>query len=211
MKYSHIIWDWNGTLLDDVELCVSIMNEMLANNNLEGMTIEKYKEIFTFPVIDYYVKLGFRAEDFEEVGARFIANYEKNKDKCGIFQGARELLKKNSENGVSQSILSAYKQSTLVELVAQHGLSKYFVKLAGHRDIYASGKLEQGKSLIAELEIDKDKTILIGDTYHDYEVAEALGIDCILMSLGHASLNNLKKATPNIAKDFAELDLYLWG
>ena len=63
-----IIWDWNGTLLDDVELCINSMNLLLKERNLQALTIDRYREIFTFPVKEYYQKAGFnfKTENFEK-------------------------------------------------------------------------------------------------------------------------------------------------
>ena len=67
LKYNHIIWDWNGTLLNDVELCASIMNNLLRNESLSEISLEKYREIFTFPVEEYYKLAGhnFERNSFE--------------------------------------------------------------------------------------------------------------------------------------------------
>ena len=58
MKYKHIIWDWNGTLVDDTWLCVEIINKLLKKRNLKLVTIDDYKEKFMFPVREYYIELG---------------------------------------------------------------------------------------------------------------------------------------------------------
>ena len=70
----HIIWDWNGTLFNDVEMSVSVMNSILKERKLPIMTVEYYRSIFTFPVVDYYKKLNlnFKEEPFEIVGKIFI-------------------------------------------------------------------------------------------------------------------------------------------
>ena len=59
MKYKHVIWDWNGTLVDDTWLFVDIMNGVLKDRNLQGITLDDYRNVFDFPVEDYYTKLGF--------------------------------------------------------------------------------------------------------------------------------------------------------
>ena len=59
MRKNLIIWDWNGTLLSDVDACVKAMNIMLDKRKMGSIDIEFYKEKFTFPVKDYYVALGF--------------------------------------------------------------------------------------------------------------------------------------------------------
>ncbi len=59
---SHILWDWNGTLLDDVDLCVFTMSEVLAKHGLKKIDKKPSRETFCFPVMKYYQSLGF---DFE--------------------------------------------------------------------------------------------------------------------------------------------------
>ena len=68
--YKHIIWDWNGTLLDDVDIVIDCMNSLLKKRNLPLLHVDKYKDIFTFPVKDYYSQLGFdfTTEPFEKTG-----------------------------------------------------------------------------------------------------------------------------------------------
>ena len=74
MRYKHIMWDWNGTLVDDAWLCVEIMNKSLEKRNLQTITVEDYRQVFKFPVKDYYVELGFdfQSEPFEVCGLEFI-------------------------------------------------------------------------------------------------------------------------------------------
>ena len=64
-----IIWDWNGTLLDDVDICIDIINELLSIRNQQPLTRSRYREIFTFPVKDYYSKAGFdfTQEPFDKI------------------------------------------------------------------------------------------------------------------------------------------------
>ena len=94
-NYQHIIWDWNGTLLNDVQMCSDIMNNLLKVRSLPTITLEKYKEIFTFPVKDYYIKAGhnFENESFEKIGKDFIDEYEKRKTECTLYPFAAEVLK----------------------------------------------------------------------------------------------------------------------
>ena len=50
MKPHHVIWDWNGTLVDDAWLCVEIINELLARRGLAPITPCKYSAVFGFPL-----------------------------------------------------------------------------------------------------------------------------------------------------------------
>ena len=51
----------------------------------------------------------------------------------------------------------------------------------------------------------RDKIILIGDTDHDYEVAQNLKIDCLLISHGHQSNKRLRDVSQNVIKNFNQL------
>ena len=73
-SYKGIIWDWNGTLLNDTKLAVESMNKILLKRGLPVLTVERYKHVFTFPVRDYYQSVGFDfdKEPFEIPAMEFI-------------------------------------------------------------------------------------------------------------------------------------------
>ena len=77
----HIIWDWNVTLFNDVELSKNIMNRMLSKRDKNLISLERYRTIFTFHVIEYYKKTGLdlSVDTFEELSTEFISDYETNK------------------------------------------------------------------------------------------------------------------------------------
>lgn len=189
-KYEHIIWDWNGTLLDDVNYCVNIINNVLSKRKLKVISSYEYKEIFTFPVKNYYERLGLLnfGETFEELSVEFIQLYERDKLKCNLFIESKEILDYFLNYGINQSILSAYKFDTLKEIISHFGLNKYFSNIVGMDNIYAFGKIQIGERLVEKINCNKDKIVLIGDTIHDCEVANHLGIDSILVSHGHQKI-----------------------
>lgn len=190
----HIIWDWNGTLFDDVELCRKIINGVLARRNLNELSLETYRNIFTFPVKDYYEKAGldFSTYSFEELGREWMDEYELRKTECSLHAGARDLLDLISKKGKGQSILSAYSQHTLEEVVRRFDLDKYFTHMVGLNHIYATSKIENGRELVKKLGNGRGETLFIGDTVHDFEVAEAIGAECILIADGHQDKEKLK-------------------
>jgi len=206
-KYKHVIWDWNGTLFDDVELCSKIMNQLLEEANLPKITVNEYRAVFTFPVIEYYKALGHDvgAKNWEKISRQFISEYEANKYNYTIYPDAKEVLTKIKNLGISQSILSAYKQETLDELVAHFKLSEYFVGLVGLDNIYAASKLDNGLRWMKELGFTKGEVLLVGDTLHDCEVANAIGADPVLLSLGHQSIEKLNECNIPIINSLSEL------
>ncbi|MFQ6673259.1 MAG: HAD family hydrolase [Fidelibacterota bacterium] len=193
-KYRHIIWDWNGTLLNDAWLCVDVMNGVLARRGMPSLTPERYQEVFGFPVVDYYRRVGFDfdRESFEVSGTEFIVEYERRRHEARLQPGTKETLKAVSELGISQSLLSAYQQKTLDELTDYLGVRRYFVKVIGLDNHYARGKIENGKRWMREMRYGPHEVLLVGDTVHDHEVAEALGADCVLIPSGHHTRERLE-------------------
>jgi phosphoglycolate phosphatase len=106
-NYTHIIWDWNGTLLDDAWLCVDVMNGMLKKRGMSLKTVEEYQELFDFPVKEYYIKLGydFDKEPFDEVGMEFITRYNNRMRETKLHPEAGEVLVRIGAAGFSQNIL----------------------------------------------------------------------------------------------------------
>jgi phosphoglycolate phosphatase len=206
-KYKHIIWDWNGTILNDVILSMELINGLLAKRKLKTLIVEEYREIFTIPVKNYYSQLGFdfSKESFETVGREWMNGYEARKFECGLYAGAVDILEKIRLLGIGQSILSAYSQHTLEEIVEHHGLKKYFSHIVGLDNIYAASKVHLGIDLMKKLGNGRGETLLIGDTEHDYEVAVEIGADCVLVSSGHQSRAKLEKLGCPVIQDLTFL------
>ena len=194
-NYKHLIWDWNGTLFNDVELCLDLLNRLLLQKGLPPITLDVYRNIFTFPVRDYYAKAGLDLQkySFEELGKEWMDGYQRRRLEGKLFSRANELLDKISKNSIEQSILSAYKQDTLVELINHFGLHSYFTHLTGLDHIYATSKLELGKDLMKKLNHHYSNVLLIGDTVHDFEVAQELSAGCVLIADGHQNKEKLLK------------------
>lgn len=206
-NYKHVIWDWNGTLFSDVELCCDIMNNLLSRRGMSKITLETYRKIFTFPVKDYYRIAGhdISDENWEILSHEFISEYEQRKDECSLFDKAENVLQHIKSKNISQSVLSAYSQHTLEEMIEHYGLRKYFVKLIGLDNIYATSKLANGIKWMNELGIDNKEVLMIGDTEHDFEVANGIGADSLLISSGHQNYEKLIKLTPKVINKIDEL------
>ena len=194
MEIKHIIWDWNGTLLNDNWLSIKAINILLEKYNLPSIDKKKYLEIFTFPVIDYYKKLGFdfNKTPFSIVGTEFIKEYTDRMYDAKMQEGALGILNYFRKTGISQSLLSAAKQKMLDDLMKFHNLEKYFIKVSGLTDHYANSKVDAGKLWIKELKYESKEVLLIGDTLHDFEVAKEIGTECVLIAKGHATYDRLK-------------------
>ncbi|MBN1951416.1 MAG: HAD family hydrolase [Bacteroidales bacterium] len=189
-----IFWDWNGTLLDDAVTCLETMNKMLERRNMPVLNLELYKEVFGFPVIDYYQKIGFdfNRESFETLSVEFIKAYHEALSAAPLAGGVREILQHFREVGKQNLIISAMKHDMLIQSVSAHELDCYFDAILGIDNIYAASKSIMARDYVQKEGINPDDILFIGDTTHDFEVAEDLGCRCILIADGHQSEERLK-------------------
>ena len=206
-KIEHIIWDWNGTILNDAKLCVEITNSMLKKREISPISFKTYSDIFDFPVIDYYRKIGFdfAQDSFEDLSIEFMAIYEKKKYECRKHSYFEELQSIIKDNNIKQSILSAYADDYLKEILSYHNILNDFTYISGLDNINAHSKIDNGKKLIEKIDNSKEKCIFIGDTIHDADTAVAMGIEYFLIPSGHNSLQRLKKRTDKVAEETSDI------
>lgn len=193
-KYSTVIWDWNGTLLNDIDASLNSINPLLKERNLKLHSKESYRSVFGFPVKDYYVKSGFdfNNDDWEKVAHDFVRNFKKEIGKAELFSVVPNVLETLQGRGVDQFILSAMEHNSLIENVRDKGIVDFFTHISGIDNIYADSKEDNGKKLIQDFNLNPEKSLFIGDTIHDFEVADSLGIDCALFSGGHQDVARLQ-------------------
>lgn len=206
-KLRNIIWDWNGTLLNDVDICVLAMNKMLSERSLPRLTVTKYRQVFTFPVKEYYEQIGFNfsKESFDVPALQFIDDYQKLLPTAELFTDVKPLLKYLHGKGLKQFVLSAMEQNNLLKSINHLGIKNHFKQIMGIDNHFAFSKINRGKDLIAQNKLNIKETVLVGDTLHDMEVANAIGIKCILIARGHQSYNRLKVNGNTVIKQLAEL------
>jgi phosphoglycolate phosphatase len=206
-KEKYIFWDWNGTLLDDTNVCISVMNNMLKKRQMKLLDIDYYKEVFGFPVIDYYKKLGFdfEKESFEALSLEFIESYSLQALSVSLAKDTEMVLKYFKAKGIKNIIISAMQQEMLVSLVEHIGIKDYFTEILGIANIYAHSKSSVAVYFLKKRKIKGNEIILIGDTLHDFEVATEIGCKCVLIAHGHQSGQRLKMSGATVVNSLIEL------
>ena len=211
MKIKEIVWDWNGTLINDASLCVDILNNILFLHDQPSISIEYYRNNFSFPVSDFYkrIYLPSSGKKFDEVSLCFISEYRLKWKECNLQTGVLPILKMIQKLGLKQSILSAGNQSD-VELYVDHfKLESFFYQVFGTDNIKAEGKIELGKKFITDSNLRPEEILLVGDTIHDLQVANEIGCSVLLFSQGHNSNNQLSGYSVQIINDLMEVAQYL--
>ena len=191
--YDYIIWDFNGTLLDDVDTGIVSVNTLLKARELPVIeSREKYHSVFGFPIIDYYRALGFDfgKEPYEDIAHEWVALYLEHVKRAPMNHYCREALKLFEERGLRQIILSASELAMLKDQLAGLGILGYFEDVLGLDNIYAGSKLHVARKWREEHPT--ARALMIGDTDHDVTTAKEMGADAVLIARGHQSREHLE-------------------
>lgn len=191
-KYTHILWDFNGTLLDDAAASFRATNTLLRRQGLTCLAdVDDMRRRFGFPVKDYYVGLGFdfSRQSYEELAVEWTALYEAECLGCGACPHAVEVVTKLKMAGFSQTIISACEHEMLERKLASLGLGGCFDEVLGTDNVNAHGKLGLAQAWRAAHP--EAVALMIGDTPHDSEMAVSIGADCLLYCGGYVSRERL--------------------
>lgn len=186
MKYTHVIWDFNGTIFDDLMPSINSTNKMLRERNIpEFASVDEYRRAFGFPVKDYYERIGFDFNKwkYEDLAVEWLQLYLESTKKSGLMPGVKNALERFDELGVKQTVLSACESGILGDQLHMLGVDGYFCEIIGLDNIHAGGKSE-----LAHIWREQNASAtaaFIGDTVHDAEVADIIGADCYLYLGGH--------------------------
>ena len=206
MKYTCVIWDFNGTIFDDMNAGIVSVNKMLAERGLDVIpTVEYYREIFDFPIKEYYRGLGFdfESEPYEVLAPIWVDLYNQHAENAGLCPSVAETMQALRDMGVKQVIISACEINMLEHYLCKLGVRGYLDEVVGLDNIHAGGKIERGLEWRARNP--HEEAIMIGDTTHDAETAKALGADCVLYAQGHQSRKRLSACGCPMVDDIAGL------
>lgn len=207
---SHIIWDWNGTLFNDIAACVDAENVLLKKYGLpELKSEEKYRQIFTFPVIDYYEALGFSFDelDFSVIAEEYINEYESRLGDCSLHEDSVRVLEGLAARNYNQVLISLSSSGSLERQMQGFDLEVYFSQVLGSEDNLAASKAGLAADWLERADVGPGKALFVGDTLHDYQIAENLGQKSALISAGHQSHDRLERTGAPVfssLKDFFE-------
>jgi len=184
---------------------------MLSKRGIKTLRgLDEYRGVFCFPIIEYYRNVGFdfNVESFEVLAEEFIALYHSEKSgNCQLHLNAETTLDAIQKSGVKQIILSASEKKNLLSQINEFDIAKYFDDILGISDIYAKSKIDIGLEYLSQNDI--KKAVLIGDSVHDSEVAEALGVDCILIPNGHQNKAALQSCNVPVVDDISSVIKFL--
>ncbi|AHG41787.1 phosphoglycolate phosphatase [Pseudomonas syringae CC1557] len=190
----HVVFDWNGTLIDDIDLAVFAVNRCGEHFGVAPITAEQYRARFDFPIAGFYAALGFDLErvPFSSIVQHYLEHFDANVAHCPLQPGVIELLDAARRAGIGVSILSASHCDVLVQTLHAKGLHDCFEHVVGLSHNQATSKTAEAVLLQKTLGTPASRTLFVGDTLHDFDVAGAVGWSPVLVSTGHQDSERLR-------------------
>lgn len=213
MKYKAVLWDWNGTLIDDAAAACDTVNDMQRENGAPEIDMERYYTLVDTPIKKFYTGLLGREDiDFPAISESFHSGYDSRLMQIELMDGAEEILALCKSSGIVSVIVSASHTDEVNSLLKRYGIDGYFMRVLGADNNFAESKTGRTVRFFSELGIDKSEALFVGDTLHDYDTAEALGIDCALISGGHQGRKILETTGAYVFDNLSELkDILISG
>ncbi|XVV05627.1 HAD family hydrolase [Actinosynnema sp. CA-248983] len=185
MAVKHVVWDWNGTLLDDTHAVLHAVNQVCGRYGRAALTLEEWRAVFSRPLIACYEGVLGRAlseQDWAEIDLVYHVEYRALLDTCGLAAGVPDLL--HTWSG-TQSLLSMWFHDELVPLVERMGLAGLFTRVDGLRvDVGGGSKAEHLAKHLAHQGLDPRDVVVIGDVVDDAEAARHVGAQAVLVTTG---------------------------
>jgi phosphoglycolate phosphatase len=189
MELSHIravCWDWNGTLLDDAEICREVMNSVLRDHGLELFAdLEAYRSVFRFPIRDFYASVGLGEDRFVSAATAYLEMLAVRVGEARLHEDAHATLSALHEFGIRQILASATVTDALSRQMAPHGVGDPFEEVLSIDDPYRASKHDVIAGWLTTSGLAAKDLLVIGDTNHDREIADDLGAEFVHFDGGH--------------------------
>ena len=206
MKYTHIIWDWNGTLLDDIGASLASVNDMLAMRGKPPIDADYYRECIGVPIIKFYEKVfELEKEDYSLIIKQYNEGYVRHLANCSLTEGALRAIKTFTEIGLKQAVVSSSNYDRIIEDMRKYGVYGSFAAVLGAGDYFAGSKVERAVEYLKKEGAESSAVLVVGDLEHDAEMAAELGADCVLLTSGHEHISRLKAAGVPLIDNLDEL------
>ena len=209
----HIIWDWNGTLFDDLHIIVESVNASLAELAAPPISADGYRTHYTRPVRIFYDRLLGRPVGDEEwlgIDKTFHDFYRLSLPRADLALDAIDALELVGRRGWTQSILSMWYHDELVPFVTGRGLDHYMVQVDGNRGDAGETKhihLERHLEVLGIDQVGSEGFLMVGDSLDDAQAADHAGIPCVLYDSGAHHRTELEAAgVPVVDSLLAALD-----
>lgn len=198
-RYELVIFDWDGTLMNSVERIVASVQYAASSCGLPVLSFGTSKQIIGLSLERAIAQLYPQIES-SLVDAMAQAYTQHFLQDCDVamqpYEGAMLLLDKLREQGVKRAVATGKSRRGLDAVLAQTGWVEYFNCTRTPVESASKPNPLMLEQILAELNVDVSRALMVGDTTFDMEMAQAINMDRVALSHGVHSLEQMRPYQP---------------
>jgi phosphoglycolate phosphatase len=211
-KFDLIVWDWDGTLADSTGMITNAIVKAAAQVGLPPLDPEKATNIIGLGLRESIHALygDLPPEVARDMATHYNANYYAGESYIPLFLGASETIIELHRRGYKLAVATGKGRRGL-NLALQHcGLTKYFHGTRTVDECFSKPHPQMLDELMDDLVAMPERTLMIGDTNYDLQMAKNAGVQSAAVCYGAQSRDKLITYDPHyVFEDFSQLSMWL--
>ena len=211
-QFDLIVWDWDGTLADSTGLIALALVEASEQVVLTKLDLQQARQVIGLGLREAINTLFGQISDAQSkaLAKQYAANYYAGEQNIPLFDGAASLLAELSRRGYKQAVATGKGRRGLNLALANSGLTKFIQASRTVDECFSKPHPQMLDELMDEFVVTPERTLMIGDSTYDLQMAQNAGVQCLAVTFGaHASQQLLAFHPKGIFKTFNELSEWL--
>jgi len=209
-RFDCVIWDWNGTLMNDACVSCGAVNDMLCEFGRPATDMPTYFHYMRDGMDKYYDYLFYPDKaPFDKLVVMFSKYYDERIKTASLHKGTEAVLEALRSMGITQTIVSSSHKNKVRRDAAAFGIDKYFDEVLGADDLLVGSKTERARLYLERKGFSPERTLLVGDMTHDMETAAGIGAHCVVIPKGHQTRELLESKGANMLSDITDIIEYV--
>ena len=185
-RFELIIFDWDGTLSDSVGLITDLMIQSFLLHNVSPPSRMEVADILGIKLSEAF-KILLKEKDqnaSELIFNSYIELYNQSSNKVKLFDGVELGIKELHRYGYKIAIATGGGRNYLDSCLAQTSIKDFINVTKTSDDCFSKPHPQMCNEILNELIIEPEKSIVIGDSIHDLQMAKNAGISSLAVTYG---------------------------
>ncbi len=212
MSYSLVIFDWDGTIMDSTHTIVAAIQAACLDMGLPVPTVAQASWVIGLSLDEALHRAvpDLTPSQLPRFLERYRIHYLLKDPQLRMFDGIIDMLNELKEQGVLMAVATGKSRVGLDRVLNGMNLGRYFDATRTADQTFSKPHPAMVQEILEELGVPASEAVMVGDTSHDIQMAQAAGTDSIAVTYGAHTADELLATRPTlIANTPAQLQEFL--